>query len=77
MLFRRAPVESPSIERLAFNCTLLTLPEGILSRLRAEATPGTRFAVENSGRCSRGCLPLLGLAIPPEPDELEDADEGN
>lgn len=32
----------------------LTLPDGMLSRRSAAATPGTRFAVENSGLCSRG-----------------------
>lgn len=46
----------PSIERLCAIWTRLTLPDGILSRRRAAANPGTRFAVENKGRCSRGCF---------------------
>ena len=38
---------------------LLTLPEGMLSRRKAEATPGIRFDVLNNGRCSRGVLAVL------------------
>lgn len=42
-----------SIGRLWVIWTRLTLPDGILSLRNAAATPGTRFAVENNGRCSR------------------------
>lgn len=38
---------------------LLTLPEGILSRLRADATPGILLLVLNNGLCSRGVLAVL------------------
>lgn len=76
-LFRRAPVASPSIDRLEFICTLLTLPEGMLSRRNAAATPGTRLAVENKGRCSLGCLPLPGLSMEEEPDAPALASAGN
>lgn len=76
-LFRRAPVASPSIERLELICTRLTLPDGILSRRSAAATPGTRFAVENKGRCSLGCRPLLGRRIDADLESLAFPRDGN
>lgn len=44
------------MDRLCAIWMRLTLPDGVLSLLNAAATPGTRLAVENSGRCSRGAF---------------------
>jgi hypothetical protein len=41
---------------LLFIWLLVTLPEGMLSLLSAEATPGILLLVLNSGRCSLGVL---------------------
>lgn len=54
----------PSADRFWPTWTRLTLPLGMLSRRSAAATPGIRFAVENSGRCSRG---RVGVELPRAP----------
>jgi len=45
-----------STEVLLTICDLLTLPDGMLSLLSADATPGILLLVLKSGRCSRGVL---------------------
>lgn len=60
-----------SIERLCVIWTRLILPDGVLSLLNAAATPGTRLAVENNGRCSRA------IFVPDPERKLGNADAGD